>query len=37
MARAVLHKTRIAGIASAVPKEIVSNADYAAISEEQRE
>ena len=37
MARAVLQKTRIAGIASAVPKEIVSNADYTAISEEQRE
>ena len=37
MALAVLQKARIAGIASAVPKEIVSNADYAAISEEQRE
>jgi 3-oxoacyl-[acyl-carrier-protein] synthase III len=37
MALAALRRTRIAGIASAVPKEMVSNADYAAISEEQRE
>ena len=37
MALAALRRTRIAGIASAVPKEIVSNADYAALSEEQRE
>src|SRR5277367_5863714 len=37
MALAALHRARIAGVASAVPKQIVSNADYSAISEEQRE
>ena len=37
MALAALQRTRIAGIASAVPKEIVSNADYTILAEEQRE
>lgn len=37
MALAALHRTRIAGIASAVPKEVVSNSDYTVLSEEQRE
>ncbi len=37
MALAALRRARIAGIASAVPKEIVSNSDYTVLSEEQRE
>ncbi len=37
MALVTLHRTRIAGIASAVPKQIVSNSDYAVLSEEHRE
>ena len=37
MALACLRRARIAGIASAVPKEIVSNSDYTVLSEEQRE
>jgi 3-oxoacyl-[acyl-carrier-protein] synthase-3 len=37
MALAALHRARIAGIASAVPKEVVSNSDYTVLSEEQRE
>jgi 3-oxoacyl-[acyl-carrier-protein] synthase-3 len=37
MALAALHHARIAGIASAVPKETVSNSDYTVLSEEQRE
>lgn len=37
MALAALRQVRIAGIASAVPKEIVSNSDYTVLSEEQRE
>ncbi len=37
MALAVLRKVRIAGVASAVPKEVVSNSDYTVLSEEQRE
>lgn len=37
MALAALRRARIAGIASAVPKEIVSNSDYTILSEEQRE
>lgn len=37
MALAILRHARIAGIASAVPKEIVSNSDYTVLSEEQRE
>ena len=37
MAIAVLHRTRIAGVASAVPKHVVSNSDFTVISEEKRE
>lgn len=37
MALAILNRARIAGVASAVPKEIVSNSDYTVLSEEQRE
>lgn len=37
MALAALQRVRIAGVASAVPKEVVSNSDYAILSEEQRE
>jgi 3-oxoacyl-[acyl-carrier-protein] synthase-3 len=37
MALATLRQVRIAGIASAVPKEIVSNSDYMVLPEEQRE
>ena len=37
MALSTLYKTRIAGVASAVPKEIISNSDYTVISPEQRE
>ena len=37
MALATLRRARIAGIASAVPKEIVSNSDYTVLSGEQRE
>ena len=37
MALATFHHTRIAGIASAVPKEVVSNSDYSVIPEEKRE
>ena len=37
MGLATLRNTRIAGIASAVPKQIVSNSDYSVLSEEQRE
>jgi 3-oxoacyl-[acyl-carrier-protein] synthase-3 len=37
MALAALRRARIAGIASAVPKEIVSNSDYTVLAEEQRE
>jgi 3-oxoacyl-[acyl-carrier-protein] synthase III len=37
MALAVLNQVRIAGVASAVPRQIVSNSDYTTLSEEQRE
>jgi len=37
MALATLHRVRIAGVASAVPKERVSNLDYAVVSDEHRE
>ncbi len=37
MALSVLRHVRIAGIASAVPKEVVSNSDYTVLSQEQRE
>lgn len=37
MAFATFHRIRIAGIASAVPKQVVSNSDYTVISEEKRE
>lgn len=37
MGLATLRSTRIAGVASAVPKQIVSNSDYSVLSEEQRE
>ena len=37
MALAALRRARIAGVASAVPKEIVSNSDYTILSEEQRD
>lgn len=37
MALAALRQVRIAGVASAVPKEIVSNSDYTVLAEEQRE
>jgi 3-oxoacyl-[acyl-carrier-protein] synthase-3 len=37
MALAALRRSRIAGIASAVPKEVVSNSDYTVLSEEQRD
>ncbi len=37
MALAALRQVRIAGVASAVPKEVVSNSDYTVLSEEQRE
>jgi 3-oxoacyl-[acyl-carrier-protein] synthase-3 len=37
MALAVLRHVRIAGVASAVPKEVVSNSDYTVLPEEQRE
>lgn len=37
MAFAAVRNVRIAGLASAVPKEVVSNSDYAILSKEQRE
>ena len=37
MALATLRRARIAGVASAVPRQIVSNSDYGLLSEEQRE
>jgi len=37
MALAALRRARIAGVASAVPKEVVSNSDYTVLPEEQRE
>jgi 3-oxoacyl-[acyl-carrier-protein] synthase-3 len=37
MALARLHRVRIAGIASAVPKQVVSNSDYTLVSKEKRE
>ncbi len=37
MALATLRRVRIAGVASAVPRQSVSNSDYAVLSEEQRE
>lgn len=37
MGLATLRRTRIAGVASAVPRQIVSNADYSVLPEEQRE
>lgn len=37
MALSVLRRVRIAGVASAVPKDVVSNSDYAVISQGQRE
>ncbi len=37
MALASLRQVRIAGVASAVPREVVSNSDYTVLSEEQRE
>jgi len=35
MALAILRRTRIAGVASAVPRRIVSNADYTVVPQEQ--
>src|SRR5271154_6268114 len=37
MALATLHRVRIPGIASAVPKQVVSNSDYNLVSEDKRD
>src|SRR5580698_499054 len=37
MALSILKRTRITGIASAVPKRVLSNSDYTLISEEKRQ